>query len=104
MPSATALGTHDLADRKDPLVGEKPVAIIHQASGRGCIETYTVKFTRDGRPDTAIIYGKTEAGLRFVAHSPDRNVLNELITHNRAGAAIRLRYDDRRGVNVAELI
>ncbi len=104
VPAETDLGTHDLADRKDFLVGKNPVKIIDRASGSGHIETYTVKFSREGRPETAVLYGRTETGFRFVAQTPpEPDVLNQLISENQVGRSVRLRYEDRRGVNIADL-
>jgi len=81
------------------------VKIIAQASGPGHIETYTVKFTKDGRPESAVIYGKSAAGFRFAAQAPaDKEVLNNLISQNQVGAAVSLRYDSRRKLNIADII
>ena len=104
VPAETDLGAHDLADRKDYRVGNKPVKIIDRVSGAGRIETYTVKFSREGQPGTAVIYGRTETGFRFVAQTPpDPGVLNLLISKNQVGRSVRLRYDDRLGVNIADI-
>jgi acetyl-CoA C-acetyltransferase len=105
IPAETDLRGHDRADQKACVVGKEPVKIIAQASGPGHIETYTVKFTKDGRPESAVIYGKSVAGFRFAAQAPaDKDVLNNLISQNQVGAAVRLRYDSRRRVNVADII
>ncbi|MCP3954138.1 MAG: hypothetical protein GY697_18270 [Desulfobacterales bacterium] len=70
----------------------------------GHIETYTVKFSRDGRPETAVIYGKTEAGFRFVAQAiPDVDVLDLLTSENQVGRSVRLRYNDHSRVNIADI-
>ncbi len=103
-PAETDLSTHDLTDREDFLAGEKPVKIIDRASGTGHIETYTVKFSRKGQPETAVIYGRTAAGLRFIAQTPpDTSVLNQLITENQVGRTVRLLYDERRMLNIADI-
>ena len=104
VPAETDLGTHDLADRKDYLAGQKPVKIIGRASGTGHIETYTVKFSREGQPETAIIYGRTATGFRFVAQTvPDISVLNRLASENQVGQSVQLRYDDCLKVNIADM-
>ncbi len=105
VPADTDLGTHDLADRKDYLAGEEPVKITDRASGSGHIETYTVKFSREGQPETAVIYGRTATGFRFVAQTPaEPDVMNQLILENQVGRSVRLQYDDRRGVNIADIV
>lgn len=105
VPAASDLSTHDLTDRDDYLAGVEPVSIIDQASGPGRIETYTVKFSREGQPETAVIYGRIESGLRFVAQAePGRDVLALLVTENQVGREVRLRYDDRQDINLAELV
>ncbi len=104
-PAETDQGAHDLADQKAFLVGNEPVKSVAQASGAGRIETYTVKFSRDGQPVSAIIYGKTGTGFRFAAQPrPDNDVLNDLISQNQVGTAVHLRYDNRRRVNIAYII
>lgn len=103
-PAETELGGHDLADRKNWLVGAKPVDIIDRVCGSGRIETYTVKFSRDGHPETGLLYGKAEAGLRFVAQTvADDNVLEQLVTENQVGRKVVLRYDEKKGMNIAQL-
>lgn len=103
-PAETDLGDHDLADIENRLVGPKPVDIIDRASGPGRIETYTVKFSRDGQPETAILYGKTEAGLRFVAQAlTNTDVLDRLVSENQVGRAVFLNYREQQGMNIAQL-
>ncbi len=103
-PGTTDLGPHDLADRKAYLVGDPPVDIVDRACGAGTVETYTVKFTREGRPHEAILYGRTDAGLRFVAKTqPDADMLKWLISENRVGRPVTLRHDDQAGINIALL-
>ena len=105
VPAGNDLTAHDLADRDDYLVGPEPVSIIDQAFGPGRIETYTVKFSRAGQPETAVIYGKTEAGSRFVAQTlPEADILDCLISENQVGEPVRLKHDVRRNLNLAELI
>ena len=103
-PGETDFGAHALADRQDWLVGNEPVKIVDRASGPGCIETYTVKFLKNGLPASGVIYGKTTAGFRFAAQSnPDHDILNLLVSQNQVGKTVHLRYGDRRGLNIAEI-
>lgn len=104
VPGETDLGAHDLTDGKAYLAGDNPVDIIDRPSGTGTIETYTVKFTREGQPAEAILYGRTAAGLRFVAKTtPAASTLKLLISKNRVGCPVRLRHHNRTGINIAAL-
>jgi len=103
-PSETDFESHDLADGENWLVGAEPVDIIDRASGPGRIETYTVTFARDGQPGTAILYGKTEAGLRFIAQTPpDDDVLDCLVSENQVGRSVFLSHHEQKGMNIAQL-
>jgi len=63
-----------------------------------------VKFSREGQPETAIIYGRTATGFRFVAQTvPDISVLNRLASENQVGQSVQLRYDDCLKVNIADM-
>ena len=103
-PVDTDLQYHDLEDEKDYLVGKEPVKIIDNASGKGVIETYTVVYLKDATSSYAVIYGKTDKGLRFIAQPhPDSDVFNILTTQNQVGASVQLRHDAGRNQNIAEL-
>jgi acetyl-CoA C-acetyltransferase len=105
VPRETGLRSHDLADEKDPVVGNEPVKQIEEASGKGFIETYTVIYSRSGRPEKAVIYGMTEKGYRFVAQTPERSeIFKALATENHVGKAVRLSHDSRKRLNVAEVL
>ena len=68
-------------------------------------EKRAVKFSREGQPETAVIYGRTGTGLRFGAQSPpEPDALNQLISANQVGRSVRLRYNDRHGLNIAEMV
>ena len=104
-PVETDLQYHDLEDEKDYLVGKEPVKIIDNASGKGVIETYTIVYLKDASSSYAVIYGKTDKGLRFIAQPhPDSDVFNALTTQNQVGASVQLRHDAGRNQNIAELL
>jgi len=104
-PGESDLTHQDLEDAKECKVGNPPVDIINDASGEGVIETYTVLYSRDGAPSFAIIYGKTDKGLRFVAKShPDGSMVEQLLSGNQVGAAVCLKYDRLNQQNLAMLI
>ena len=104
-PRDTALDRHDLEDEKNYLAGADPVEADTAPQGKGIIETYSIPFSRDGSPLYAIVYGKTEAGKRFVANTPpDPESFQRLCTENQVGRAVRLAYDAREKRNIAELM
>jgi acetyl-CoA C-acetyltransferase len=54
--------------------------------GRGEIETYTVMFDRDGRPERGLVVGSLDSGSRFVALvPPDAQLLEEMTVHDPIG-------------------
>jgi len=103
-PGTADLGPHDLIDTKVYLVGDNPIEIIDRPSGTGTIETYTVKFNRGGLPAAAILYGRTQTGLRFIAKTTsDTGILKMLISENRVGYPVSLRHHAQTGINIASL-
>ena len=105
-PGGTDLATHDLEDMRNPAVGDPPVAAVDALAGSGTIETYTVVFTRDGIPDHAILYGRTEDGRRFVARNRpgDDDMITALTTACRVGCTVRLAHEAVCGLNRASLV
>lgn len=62
-------------------VPQQPTAeLIDERVQAGRIETYTVVYDRDGRPDYGVIVGRSEEGARFFCHVPggDRATLDFL--------------------------
>ncbi len=105
IPQKTNLHYYDKEDEKDFIVGGEPVKYIDEASGRGFIETYTVIYSRTGSPSYAVIYGKTESGFRFIAQTlPHADIFKEIVTQNYVSKPVRLRYDAKRNVNIAEIL
>lgn len=104
-PKETTLSQYDLADEKDFLVGSNPVSIAKLVSGKGIIETYTIIYAKDGSPSYAVVYGKTDKWLRFIAQTPaEPDVFDALSTQNQVGRAVRLTHDASQNRNIAELI
>jgi acetyl-CoA C-acetyltransferase len=105
-PGDTDLATHDQEDMRNPSVGNPPLAAVDAAAGSGTIETYTVVFTRDGIPDHAILYGRTEDGRRFVARNRpgDDDMIAALTNACRVGWTVRLAHDAGSGLNLASLV
>jgi acetyl-CoA C-acetyltransferase len=74
---------------------KKPCVVNEQASGRATVETYTVRFDRDGEPARGIVLGRTEAGDRFMANTNlDANSLKEFLTRERVGSEGKVSYVD----------
>lgn len=103
-PLDTDLSQHDLEDERDYRVGNPPLDAVAETSGDGVIETYTVIHSRDGAPSYAILYGKTEKGLRFVAQNhPEENMIGWLLSENRVGDTVRVIHDRLQGRNLAAI-
>ncbi len=104
-PADTDLTIGDTEDLADPEAGAPPVAQTDAASGEGTLETYTVIYARDHSPEKALLYGKTDDGLRFVANSDAQaDTFDYLTTGNRVGARVALRYSPASQTNRAHLL
>jgi acetyl-CoA C-acetyltransferase len=80
--------------RHDPTVDQATIdamprtQLVHEANGRGVVETYTVLHDRDGAPMRGLIVGRLEDGRRFLANtSADRDVLEGLESEEAIGKA-----------------
>jgi acetyl-CoA C-acetyltransferase len=101
-PNGVDVSGHDLEDEAHPEAGAAPVAIADQASGAGTIETYTVIYDREQQPARALLYGRTDAGLRFVANTDGSAAsFAALSGENQVGRTVRLRHAG--GRNIAAL-
>ncbi len=104
-PPRKDLSGHDLEDQKDYLAGGPPVEIDKHPEGTGTIETYTIIYNRDMTPAYAVIYGRSEAGKRFIARTPkDETVYAALKAACRIGEAVRLYTDPDSGLTRARLL
>ncbi len=93
-PRDIDLRADDITDVQTPEAGEAPVRRIEAASGVGTIETYTVIYARDHAPQKALIYGRTENGLRFVANDDgNAETLAGLMLENKIGTRVLLSSD-----------
>jgi len=65
---------------------EGPVTLVREPQGAAVIESYTVLYARDGRPETGVVVGRLESGGRFLAHTPqDPAILEEMVTREAVG-------------------
>lgn len=53
------------------------------AEGEATIETYTVEFGRDGKPERGHIVGLSKNGHRFIANNGDASVLHQLASSSK---------------------
>ena len=101
-PHDADLSGYDLEDEAHAQAGAPPVAITEHATGCGTLETYTVIYDRQQQPSRALLYGRTDAGLRFVANTRgDEASFTALTTDNLVGCTVRLRNEG--DLNIAEL-
>ncbi len=101
-PNGVDLRGCDLEDEAHPEAGAGAVEIAAQASGQGTIETYTVIYDREQRPTRALVYGRNDEGLRFVANtSGDEASFAALTGENQVGRKVQLHCVG--DVNIAQL-
>ena len=94
--------------RTDPGVDQAEVdAMPHpelaaEADGPATIETYTVVYGREGRPELGIVIGRLDDGRRFIANTPpdDGALLDSMTTQEFVGARGAVRHDTSTGTNV----
>lgn len=102
LPPKNSLETMDIEDQKEFLAGPEPMEIDPAPSGTGIIETYTIVYNRDHSPAYAVIYGKTEQGLRFIARTPDDpDIYQTLAARNMVGQKVTLIQDQDRDLTIA---
>ena len=101
-PNGADLRGCDLEDQAQPEAGAGAVVIAEQVSGAGSIETYTVIYYRDQQPARALVYGRTDAGLRFVANTDGSAASFAALTgENQVGRKVHLRRAGE--LNIAEV-
>jgi len=104
LPPKKNLAQMDIEDQKDFLAGPAPLKLDPSPSGTGIIETYTIVYNRDHSPAYAVLYGKTEKGLRFIARTvDDPAVYQTLSTRNMVGERVSLGLDQEKDLTLARL-
>jgi acetyl-CoA C-acetyltransferase len=76
-------------------------ALAEQANGSATIETYTVMFDREAKPELGIVIGRLADGRRFIANAAGD--LEAMTQREMIGVSGRVRHDDASGKNVFEL-
>ena len=73
----------------------RPLTPVLEARGPGTLETYTILFDREGQPVRGIVLGRTQAGERFLANTPDdRASLEAMLASEAVGRIGKLSSHD----------
>jgi acetyl-CoA C-acetyltransferase len=76
------------------LDAEPAPTLVHEPTGPGTIETYTVAYDRGGEPLRGLVVGRLDDGRRFLAVTPsDRDVLESLVREEGVGRRGRIARD-----------
>jgi len=103
-PSKGELKDHDIADQKNCFAGKEPVKIKDQVHGPGIIETYTIIYADNHEPSYAVLYGKTLDNFRFIARTrPHPDIFKHLMSKNRVGQKINIKFSLSKNINIADL-
>ncbi len=93
-----AFAPKDPASYQQAINSDVGPAVSEAASGKAHIETYTVMHDRKG-PIYAILFGRLEAGSRFIANTPDDgNLLADMTAQDYLGSAGTVVHDDGRNI------
>jgi acetyl-CoA C-acetyltransferase len=91
-PRETPLGP---APEPPIVAGGDETATTAPADGAARVESYTVLYERDGAPVRGVIVGRTDAGQRFLANTPeDRELLEGLVAEEAVGRRGRVTHRD----------
>ncbi|WDP89707.1 MAG: hypothetical protein HUN04_08255 [Desulfobacter sp.] len=102
IPTKNSLAEMDREDENDFLAGDSPMEVDPAPTGRGIIETYTIVYRRDQIPEYAVIYGRTEKGLRFIARAPDDPAVYHRLSHeNMVEKTVSLAPEPESGLTLA---
>ncbi len=72
--------------------------------GAATVETYTVMYDRDGRPEYGIVIGRLEDGRRFISNAePDPSLLRRMTEEEVIGLRGRVHHDASSGENTFSL-
>lgn len=95
-----ALGVYGTRPPRRPFASLEPrvqLAPARRASsdyvGSATLEAWTVAYSRDGRPDAAVISALTPQGERALARTSDPDVLNALQSHDPIDAPVSMAAD-----------
>ena len=98
-PPERPFAPKDPATYQAKIDAAKGPTVVEAASGTGTIETYTVMHDRKG-PSYSILFGRDEAGSRFIANTPDDpKLLADMTTRDYLGVTGQVQTDEN-GVNI----
>lgn len=103
--AATVLSTepHPTGQLSNALMPDLPsrdmqtdaIVVNERAEGDATIETYTVKYNRDGEPERGIVLGRTADGERFMANTTsDATFLKEFVSQEQVGTTGKVAFVD----------
>jgi len=84
----------------EPTTGPNPLTVIEIANGDAVVDTYTVNYSRDGKPEHGIVLGHLQAnGERFIANiETDDKILEDFVSKEAVGRAGTVSYCDDRNI------
>jgi acetyl-CoA C-acetyltransferase len=91
----------DMAKDQEQIDTAARPVLIEQANGPATIETYTVMFDRDAKPELGIVVGRLEDGRRFISNV--EGDLDAMTKREMVGVGGRVRHDGASGKNIFEL-
>jgi acetyl-CoA C-acetyltransferase len=87
-------------DQEQIDTASRPV-LAEQADGPATIETYTVMFNREAKPELGIVIGRLDDGRRFISNAAGD--LEAMTKREMVGVQGRVHHDEASGKNVFEL-
>jgi acetyl-CoA C-acetyltransferase len=90
-----------MAKDQQELDAESRPVMAEQADGAATIETYTVMFGRDGKPELGIVVGRLEDGRRFISNV--NGDLEAMTKQEVIGIAGHVTHDQTSGTNIFAL-
>jgi acetyl-CoA C-acetyltransferase len=91
----------DMAKDQEQIDTAARPVLMEQANGPATIETYTVMFDREAKPELGIVVGRLEDGRRFISNV--EGDFEAMTSREMVGVAGRVHHDDASGKNIFEL-
>jgi acetyl-CoA C-acetyltransferase len=98
-PSESPWGRPDMTPDQQAIDSEPAPKLVERADGPATIETYTVMFDREGKPEYGIIVGRASDGTRFLA-APEPSALEEMTRREMVAVTGSSSYDEATSKNV----
>lgn len=83
-----------------PTTGPEPLPVIEQANGDAVVDSYTVNYSRDGKPEQGIVLGHlVSSGERFIANvEADQSILDNFVANEAVGRSGTVNYGEDRNI------